>query len=224
MLTWPGARGTWTRHASNGAGVTGATVDSGLVTSAAESEMENMRAEGVESPGSDTAQQLSACVCVTTRSGREPSTEDPCIGQLPPSVQQSMRASGVNCQPAHPVQPAAPSVRTATSAAARLSSLATRIGCMTPTRVSNVMSTVLPTFKVQHAGDSDVADARTQRSSAPKVAQPMRNILFASRGHVRDRSSPPGRHAPSSSGVYSVSNVAALMAYASEPSLLFDTT
>ena len=72
----------------------------------------------------------SAWACVTTLSEPAPGSVDPCIGQSPLLEQQAIRASGVACQPAHSAHPAAPSVRTTTSAAVRLNSSSTTLGCM----------------------------------------------------------------------------------------------
>ena len=123
VLTGPSTRGAWTRHASTGGGETaaGIKVDCGLVRSAVESEIEKMAAEGTEVSESDAAQQLSACAWVTA-----PGPVDPCIGQALPE-QQSMRASGAACHPAHSAHPAVPSVRARTSAAARLNRTCTAI-------------------------------------------------------------------------------------------------
>jgi hypothetical protein len=110
--------------------------DGGLETSEANSPTENISVDGVESSVSDTAQQLSAWACVTTRSEPALGPVDPCIGQVPLAEQQAMRASGVACQPAHSAHPAAPNERTTTSAAARLNSSATSVGCMVAEQVS----------------------------------------------------------------------------------------
>ena len=126
------------RHASNDAGgaVIGAKVERVLVTSAADSEREKAPADGVESSVSDAAQQLSAWACVTTLSEPAPGSVDPCIGQSPLPEQQAMRASGVACQPAHSAHPAAASARATTSAAVRLTSSSTTLGCTAATPVS----------------------------------------------------------------------------------------
>lgn len=126
------------RLASTAAGgaVIGAIVDGGLVANAADSEMVNVPVAGVESSVSDTAQQLSAWACVATLSALEPGSVDPCMGQTPLPEQQARRSSGVGCQPAHSAHPAAPSERTTTSAAVRLNSSSTPVGCMVATRVS----------------------------------------------------------------------------------------
>jgi len=93
--------------------------------------MENVSADGVESSLSDAAQQLSAWVCATTLSGLEPRLVDSCIGHTPLSEQQATRASGVTSQPAHSAHPALPRVKATTSAAPRLSSSSTTVGCPT---------------------------------------------------------------------------------------------
>ena len=126
MLTGRRRRGAWTRHASTGGVATAAGIkaDCGPLRSAVESEIEKMAAEGTELSESDAAQQLSACAWVTA-----PGSVDPCIGQPPLPEQQSMRASGAACHPAHSAHPAVPSVRARTSAAARLKSRCTPLGC-----------------------------------------------------------------------------------------------
>ena len=125
------------RHASNASGaVIGAKVERVLGTSAADNEREKAPADGVESSVLDAAQQLSACACVTTLSELAPGSVDPCIGQSPLPEQQAMRASGEACQPAHSAQPAAVSARTTTSAAVRLRSSSTHLGCTGATLVS----------------------------------------------------------------------------------------
>ena len=136
VLTGPSTRGAWTRHASTGGGETaaGIKVDCGLVRSAVESEIEKMAAEGTELSESDAAQQLSACAWVTA-----PGAVDPCIGQTPLPEQQSMRASGAACHPAHSAHPAPPSVRARTSAAARLKSRCTPLGCTGAAQESMVL-------------------------------------------------------------------------------------
>ena len=124
------------RHASNDAAGAeiGATAERALGTNAADREREKVPADGVESFVSDAAQQLSAWACVTTVS--EPGSVDPCIGQSALPKQQAMRASGEACQPAHSAQPAAPSARTTTSAAVRLRTSSTHLGCTALTQVS----------------------------------------------------------------------------------------
>ena len=119
--------GARVRHASNGAGgaVTGAMIDTALVTSAAESDREKAPVDGVESSVPDTAQQLSAWACVRTFSEPEPGSVDPCVGQSPLPEQQAMRASGEACQPAHSAHPAAASARATTNAVVRLNSSST---------------------------------------------------------------------------------------------------
>ena len=130
--------GTWVRHASNGAGgaVTGAMIDTALVTSAADSDREKAPVDGVESSVPDAAQQLSAWACVRTLSEPEPGSVDPCIGQSPLPEQQAMRASGEACQPAHSAHPAAASASATTHAVVRLSSSSTTLGCTGATLVS----------------------------------------------------------------------------------------
>jgi hypothetical protein len=116
--------------------VIGAKVERVLGTSAADNESEKAPADGVESCVSDAAQQLSASACVTTLSDPPPGSVDPCIGQSPLPEQQAMRASGEPCQPAHSAHPAALSARTTTSAAVRLRSTSTHLGCTGATLVS----------------------------------------------------------------------------------------
>src|SRR4030095_2852488 len=95
--------GTWVRHTANGAdgAVTGATIDTALVTSAADNVREKVPVDGVESSLADAAEQLSACACVWGLSEPEPGAVDPCIGQSPLPEQQATRASGESCHPAH---------------------------------------------------------------------------------------------------------------------------
>jgi hypothetical protein len=126
------------RHAANDAvdAMIGAKVGRVLGTSAADKEREKATADGVESPVSDAAQQLSAWACVTTLSEPAPGSVDPCIGQSPLPEQQAMRASGEACQPAHSAHPAAASARATTEAAVRLRSSSTTLECTGARRVS----------------------------------------------------------------------------------------
>ena len=125
------------RHASNDGGAAiGGKVVRLLVTNAADSEREKAPGDGVESFVSDAAQQLSAWACVTTLSEPVLDLVDPCIEQWPLPEQHAMRASGVACQPAHSAHPAPPSVMATTSAAVRLNSSSTTLGCIALIRVS----------------------------------------------------------------------------------------
>jgi len=99
------------------------------VTNAADNERAKAADEGVESPVSDDAQQLSAWACVTGLLEAAPGSVDPCIGQAPLLEQQAIRASGEVCQPAHSAHPAAASVRATTKAVVRLTSSSTILGC-----------------------------------------------------------------------------------------------
>lgn len=76
----------------------------------------NVEADGVESSRSDEAQQLSASAWVTAPA--VPFGAGWCIGQVPGSVQQAIRASGVASQPAQ--RPKPPDDRRTTSAAATM--------------------------------------------------------------------------------------------------------
>ena len=111
-------------------------IDRPLVTNAADNDREKAADDGVESSGSDAAQQLSAWACVMTLLESALDSGDPCMGQAPLVKQQAIRASGEGCQPAHSAQPAAASARARTKAAVRLSSSSTILGCTAATLVS----------------------------------------------------------------------------------------
>jgi hypothetical protein len=62
---------------------------------------------------------------------------DSCIGQVAPSMQQAIRASGVACQPAHTATFPAHNARHATNAAIRLDVVTVHLACETDRVVSN---------------------------------------------------------------------------------------
>ena len=111
-------------------------IDRPLVTNVADNAREKTADADVGPSVSDAAQQLSAWACVTTLSEPAFGSAEPCIGHTPSPEQQSMRASGVACHPAHSAHPAAPNVRTTTSAAVRLNRSSTTLGCMAIGKVS----------------------------------------------------------------------------------------
>ena len=78
---------------------------------------------------SDDAQQLSAWAWVGTRSDPELCESPLCIGRLPPSEQQAMRASGVGIHPAHTAACPAASAILRAMADTRLARLSTLLGC-----------------------------------------------------------------------------------------------
>ena len=78
---------------------------------------------------SDDAQQLSAWAWVGTRSDPELCESPLCIGHLPPSEQQAMRASGVGIHPAHTAACPAASAILRAMADTRLARLSTSLGC-----------------------------------------------------------------------------------------------
>jgi hypothetical protein len=78
---------------------------------------------------SDDAQQLSAWACVRARSDPDLCESPLCIGHLPPSEQQAMRASGVGIHPAHTAAWPAASAILRAMADARLARLSTSLGC-----------------------------------------------------------------------------------------------
>lgn len=95
-----------------------------MATSAIGADSAKPRPEGVESSRSETAQQLSASACVTTRWELE-GESDVCIGQLPIVVQQAIRAAGVACHPAHNPRLLAESARLNTIPVSRLLNVST---------------------------------------------------------------------------------------------------
>jgi len=104
------------------------TAAAGFVTRAADQDRLKLAVEGVESFVSESAQQLSACACVIPLAPDSGSSSLSCIEQLSSFAQQSIRASGVDRQPAHSPHPVEPSERATTSAPTRVSAGYTRVG------------------------------------------------------------------------------------------------
>lgn len=129
--------GTSARHASKDRAVAGRMIATGLAAKASDPDRTNADADVGESLRSDAAQQLSACVWLTTLFAPGSCESDLCIGHVPPSAQQAIRASGVAFQPAHTAKFATHNAKTAETAATRLLKFSTSLGCSTGARVSN---------------------------------------------------------------------------------------
>jgi len=76
--------------------------------------------DGVDGKRSETAQQVSACACVTRGLPVPGALPAGCIGHCPSCAQHTMRASGVLSQPAHCTKLLIESALTTTNAARRI--------------------------------------------------------------------------------------------------------
>ncbi len=183
----PGS-GTSSRH---GCGWDRTSDATGLGTTPSETENTEADADGVESPCSDAAQQLSASLCVTRVFEPGLGESDSCIGHAP-SPQHAMRASGVA---AHPPQTATwpeRSARMSVTAEHCWLKITTYLECSTAATVSNSnpLGRAVPSLRFT-VPQASVSGWRHPVARLPAIARSISPARSAADTRLRN-ASPPG--------------------------------